>query len=94
LTSKKLRPALVLNEDDKDVIVVFISSRISKAQLEDVLLKKENIEFKLTGLKVDSFIRISKIATLSKKLIVGELGEIGPKLKKEVNRKIIETLKI
>jgi len=59
-----------------------------------VLLKKENIEFKLTGLKVDAFIRISKIATLSKKLIVGELGEIGPKLKKEVNRKIIETLKI
>jgi mRNA interferase MazF len=94
LTSKKLRPALVLNEDDKDVIVVFVSSRISKAHREDVLLKKENTEFKLTGLKVDSFIRISKIATLSKKLIVGELGEIGPKLKEEVNRKIIETLKI
>jgi mRNA interferase MazF len=94
LTSKKLRPALVLHEDEKDVIVVFVSSRIAKAKSEDILVRKGHSEFELTGLKLDSFIRLDKVATLSKKLIVGEIGQLGPKLKEEVNQKIIEVLKL
>ena len=94
LTSKKLRPALVLHEDEKDVTVVFVSSRITKATPEDVTVRKEHKEFMQTGLKVDSFIKIGKIATLSKKLIVGELGQIGPELKEEINNKIIKILKL
>jgi mRNA interferase MazF len=94
LTSKKLRPALVLAESEKDVTVVFISSRMKKATLYDVLLGKKHPEFSRTGLKVDSFIKIGKIATLSKELIVGELGEVGPKLKKEINEKIERSLKL
>jgi mRNA interferase MazF len=94
LTAKKLRPALVLHEDDKDVIVVFISSRIAKASSNDVLIKKDQIEFKQTGLKVDSFIKIEKIATLSKRLIVGEIGQVGSCLKKEINQKIRQALEL
>ncbi len=94
LTSTKLRPALVLYEGEKDVMVVFISSRIAKAKPNDVLIKKEHSEFKQTGLKVESFVRVDKIATLSKRLIIGELGKVGPKLKKEINDKIEKTLKL
>ena len=92
LTSTKLKSALVLNENENDVVVVFISSRIEKASNNDILIDEQHTEFKKTGLKVDSFVRVDKIATLSKRLIVGELGKVGPKLKKEINDKIVKTL--
>ena len=94
LTSTKLRPALVLYDCEKDVVVAFISSRISKAKSTDVLIKEQHPEFKQTGLKVESIIKLDKIATLSKGLILGEIGEAGPKLKKEINDKISKTLKL
>ena len=58
------------------------------------MIVEKHPEFKQTGLKVDSFLKIEKIATLSKKLIVGELGHVGPKLKKEINNKVTKTLKL
>jgi mRNA interferase MazF len=94
LTSTKLRPALVLYESERDVTVVFISSRKEKATSKDILIDKKHPEFKQTGLKVDSFLKIEKIATLSKRLIVGELGHVGPTLKNEINDKVEKTLKL
>lgn len=95
LTSAKLRPALVLYEGDSDVVVAFISSRLTGISANtSVLLLKHTEGFDLTGLKVDSVIRLDKVATISKKLILGELGEISGKLIAEVNDKICNTLKI
>ena len=88
LTSTKLRPALVLYEAEKDVVVAFISSRTDKPKPVDISINENNAEFKQTGLKLASIIKLDKVATISKDLIIGEIGEIGPKLKKEVNRKI------
>lgn len=43
LTAAKLRPALVLYEGDKDVILAFISSKISSEPSEaDVLITKKH----------------------------------------------------
>jgi mRNA interferase MazF len=78
----------------RDVTVVFVSSRITKATSNDVLIKRVHPEFEQTGLKVDSFLKIEKIATLSKKLVLGELGVAGPMLKKEINSKVAKTLKL
>ena len=91
LTSTKLRPALILYENEKDVVVAFISSRIGKARSVDILFKENHSEFKQTGLKVASVVRLDKLATLSKELILGEIGEVGPKLKREINEKISKT---
>ena len=41
-----------------------------------------------SGLKVDSVIRLDKIATVLKDLMVGELGELDDGLKVEVNTKL------
>jgi mRNA interferase MazF len=90
LTATKLRPALVLYEGEKDVVVAFISSRTDKPKPVDIPINEKNAEFKQTGLKLTSTIKLDKVATISKDLIIGEIGEIGPKLKKEVNRKITE----
>jgi mRNA interferase MazF len=94
LTSTKLRPALVLYENEKDVVVAFISSRIEKTGPTDIVIDKTHPEFKQTGLKVESVLKIDKIATLSKELIIGEIGEVGPKVKKEINDKILKTFKL
>lgn len=88
LTSSKRRPALVLLEKDIDVVVAFISSKIPLVLDENaVIINKTHQEFNRTGLKVNSVIFLDKIATLSKRLISGELGEIGTLLKLEVNNK-------
>ncbi len=65
LSGSKLRPALILYDSGSDVIVAFISSVIrEKGENEVKVLKSE-----INGLKVDSIIRVDKIATLSKGLI-------------------------
>ena len=86
LTAAKLRPALVLFEGERDVVVAFISSKVpDKPALTDVVVDKSHPEFMLTGLKLSSVIKLDKIATVLKDLVVGEIGELGKMLKKEVN---------
>ncbi len=95
LTAAKLRPALVLYEGDKDVIMAFISSKIpSELSDVDVLITKNHSGFRIAGLKVDSVIKLDKIATVLKDLIVGEIGETNEELRKEVNLKLKNILEI
>ncbi|MBO3840558.1 MAG: type II toxin-antitoxin system PemK/MazF family toxin [Nitrososphaerota archaeon] len=92
LTAVKLRPALVLFEGERDVVVAFISSRIpGELKPTDVLIEETHPEFKLTGLKTSSVIKLDKIATLLKSMVMGEIGEIGPQIKREINEKLIKT---
>jgi len=94
LTAAKLRPALVLFEGEEDVVVAFISSRVPQSPiLTDVLVNERHPEFKLTGLKGASVIRLDKVATILKDLILGEIGEIGDKLKEEINAKLSKAYK-
>jgi len=89
LTAAKLRPALVIYESEKDVVMAFISSKIPSELSEvDILITKDHASFRKAGMKVDSVIKLDKIATVLKDLIVGELGEVDEKLKQEVNQKL------
>ena len=45
-------------------------------------------------MKVDSVIKLDKIATVLKDLIVGELGELDKDLKEEVNQKLRKIVEI
>ena len=62
LTGNKNRPALVLIESTLDVTVAFISTQMHWKEETDILLQtsKEN------GLKKESLIRLSKLATIDK----------------------------
>ena len=89
LTATKLRPALVLFEGERDVVVAFISSRLPhELGPTDIMVDEDLPDFELTGLKVASVIKLDKVATISKELILGEIGEIGVMLKKKINRAI------
>lgn len=48
----------------------------------------------MTGLKTSSLIRLDKIATILKELVIGELGEVGPILRDEINIKLCNIFKI
>lgn len=86
LSGEKVRPALVLADDDKDIdfLVCFITTVVSKKEKHGVAISKEDIHFKKTGLKATSVIRVSKIATLDKKVALGEIGELDAKIMREV----------
>jgi len=95
LTAAKLRPALVIYEGERDAVVAFISSKIPSELSEvDILITEDHPGFRRAGLKVDSVIKLDKIATVLKDLIVGELGELDEELRKEVNRKLRSIMEI
>ena len=86
LTDSELRPALVLHESEHDVVVAFISSKVPvHLQDSDFLVSMDHPSFLSTGLKVSSVIKFDKIATVSKDLIEGEIGEITRDLADECN---------
>jgi mRNA interferase MazF len=74
----KRRPAIVIskaNENKTDIIVAYISSKISYQVSEtDFLLESSHKDFKDTGLIKDSIIKLNKIVTVDKNLFTGELG--------------------
>jgi len=45
-------------------------------------------------LKLNSVIKLDKVATLSKDLILGELGELDKELRKEVNQRLKKILEL
>jgi mRNA interferase MazF len=95
LTTAKLRPALIIHEGKEDVVVAFISSKVQSELSEaDVLVSKKDVGFKESGLKVDSLIKLDKIATVLKDLIVGELGELDVESRREVNQKLTKMLEL
>jgi mRNA interferase MazF len=77
-STRKVRPALCLSEPIgkfDHVIVAFISSKISD-QLEDteVEIKPAELEWQKTGLIVPSVLKLHKMVSLPKTLILRELG--------------------
>jgi len=89
LTAAKLRPALVIYEGERDVVLIFISSKLPINSSDvDIILRKNHRGFKKSGLKLDSVIKLDKISTVLKDLIMGELGELDDEWKIEVNKKL------
>ena len=95
LTAAKLRPALVIYEGEEDVVVAFISSKVPPEPTEvDVLVTRKDTGFEKSGLKADSLIKLDKIATILKDLVVGELGELSEEWRQEVNQKLKKMLEM
>lgn len=87
LTANKVRPCLILVEQKKgeDCVVACISSiKTQRRNVFDVKVKASNEN----GLKTDSIIRTGKIATLQKKIILGELGVLEKTHMKSVDAKL------
>ena len=89
LSASKVRPAVIVSSEltGEDVVVVFISSKkVKRLQKTDITIKDCMKTFVDTGLKTDSIIKVGKIATLDKKIILGKLGKIDTITEKELNK--------
>ena len=84
LSGNKLRPAVVLADSNFDLNVSFITTQIQREELTDVLL----LPTPVNGLKKQSLIRTSKIATLDRDLVKGLLGRLTQNEITELNTKI------
>ena len=93
LSAVKRRPALVLHERDRDLLVAFISSRIPERKgFNTVVVDESTKGFDRTGLKRTSGIYTDKLATLAKEMVSGEIGSLGRKWKRRVNRSLKKVL--
>lgn len=90
LTGSKKRPALVLLSGNLDVAVSFISTQLHWQEPTDLLLQPNSTN----GLKKPSLIRIGKIATIDKALVIGKLGNIEAKEIEELDKKLIQLFDI
>jgi len=84
LSSTKSRPALVLLDHDEDVTLSFITTKKRWAKEWDLYLES-TVQ---NGLKKPSIVRLAKITTLEKSLILGELGMISQKKLDELQQKL------
>jgi len=90
LSGNKLRPAVVLIESTFDLTVCFITSQLQWQEATDVQLLP-NIN---NGIKKQSLIRTSKIATLDKSMAKGLLGKLTDVELVELDNKLKTLLQI
>lgn len=90
LKGKKIRPALVLVVSDLDVIIAFITTQFKWQNPYDILLEPNESN----GLKKTSLLRLSKITTIDKDLILGKLGELDTVDIQKTNRNLLEILNL
>ena len=90
LSGSKLRPAVVLTETELDVTVCFITTQLQWHELTDVQL----LPTSFNGLRKQSLIRTSKIATLDKTLAKGLLGRLTNIELNDFNNKLKKLLQL
>lgn len=98
LSNHKIRPALVISalEDEQDIIVAFITSVIfDPLKSTDYKINKSDRFFSETGLKADSIVKCNKLATLSKNIILGRIGDLSENIMiKEIDPRLKFALSI
>ena len=92
LSDAKVRPSICLTNSIgpfNHIIIAFISSKIPDTLLStDLLISKSENGFALTGLTIDSVIRLHKMVTIPKSLIKRELGSIDEDLVLKVRTRL------
>ncbi|MCF0059797.1 type II toxin-antitoxin system PemK/MazF family toxin [Dyadobacter sp. CY356] len=86
LKDVKIRPALILISTDLDVTVAFITTQIKWQEKDDVMIEPSI----LNGLKKASLIRLSKLTTIDKTLVIGKFGVLETSELKQINASLIK----
>ena len=87
----KNRPAIVLREmvPYRDLLVCGVSTQLHQQVKEfDEIVSPSDLDFKSSGLLVESLIRLGFLAVLPRKNIVGSIGAIS----KERHERLLQTL--
>jgi mRNA interferase MazF len=92
LSGAKLRPVLMLRKASvqfDDWLVCMVSSQLRQidSQMDEILLPSD-ADFAMTGLKVPSVLRLSRLAVLEGSLLMGSLGSIGHERLQRIRQKL------
>jgi mRNA interferase MazF len=90
LSGIKTRPALILAVGDLDVTVSFITTQVKWQESFDVKLEPTTEN----GLKRTSLIRVGKLATIDKDLVIGKLGFLNKEELQQVDYNLMEIFKL
>jgi mRNA interferase MazF len=95
-TEGKLRPALALRKvtgPHEDWLICMISSQLSQGiEGFDEFLSEEDGDFRQSGLKQASVIRIGRLAVVQKAILLGAIGEINPERLGRIKQKLANWL--
>jgi mRNA interferase MazF len=97
LSDAKLRPAVILwvNSIGNDVTLCAITSQnVDQLSPEDLTILPTDPEFSLTGLRVPSKVRTTRIATLTKQFVIRRFGKLGSQQIKQLNEKLTEMFQL
>ena len=79
LSQTKLRPAVVLWADDrgKDVTLCFVSSqKVDRIAKYEFVIASDDPQFSMTGLKVTSKVRVTRVVTIERRLLQRRMGDL------------------
>jgi mRNA interferase MazF len=92
--SGKLRPALVVRETPGphgDWLICMISSQLSQLIPGfDENIGEEDADFSQSGLKTASVIRISRLAVVNRRVLIGSIGKINSERLRSIKKKLSE----
>ena len=90
LSGNKNRPALILVDSEDDVTVCFITTQQKWKSAFDIPIQPSPVN----GIKKPSIIRLSRIATIDKELILGKLGLLDDHFLKLLNSNLVRLFKL
>jgi mRNA interferase MazF len=90
LVGNKIRPAIILIESESSATICFISTQIYFQSDYDFILTPN----KTNRLKKESIVKINKIATIDKNLIIGKIGSLNNLETQTLNHALKKILKL
>lgn len=95
-TKAKLRPALLIQEvpgDYGDWLICMISSQLHhEVKGFDDILRQDDADFSVSGLKTSSLIRLGRLAVVESSFLMGAIGSITTKRLEKIKSRICEWL--
>jgi mRNA interferase MazF len=92
----KLRPALVVRKvpgPHDDWLICMVSSQLSQGiDGFDEFLSEEDGDFRQSGLKQASVVRIGRLAVVQKTILLGATGDISPERLRRIKGKLSDWL--
>ena len=92
LTATKVRPAVCLTDEIKPhshIVLAFITSQVAaNASPTDFVIDKSDADFATTGLKVSSTIRLHRLMTVTKSIVLRQLGELSLAQQTEIENRL------
>lgn len=92
----KLRPALLLCRvpgEFPDWLICMVSSQMRHYITDfDEIVHPEDDDFVLSGLKVESVIRIGRLAVVSEDILLGAIGEVSTQRLRRIKQRLSQWL--